>query len=616
MRKITAMLLSLALIGVSGIVPFLSSEVHAVTQIVCMTPGARVPSGYAVTCQVCDRSCCSPSSSSCCPSGAPPNAMRVETLADGMEICQYQALPSGYVITRQGSKDCCPNFGTTPNNWTINVPAHGMRVCYYQGVPLTVGCFECTDHSRISQCPSPSTSANNSCVLKLSLSSIQGVTPANASIAIGATQQFTATGICRNNSTTRGVTAAVTWSSSNTAVATISNTAGTNGLATARATGTTTITATLGTLSKSATLTVPPATQAQLVSMEVTPKNQSIAPGATKQFTATGKYSDNTTKNLTADAAWRSSNTAFATISNTAGTKGLATALTTGRTTIEATWGGKSDNTYLNVTSAPPTTPSPQATKPSLRNLSLMITKQYPERFKFDVKYSFYAAKISNASSYKVEIKVIPEGHAFTEPSFAPATTLNYAAGRGSQVFQGIDYGLFTGTLTVTAPHGRPAGLGPLYGRLTFIVRVSGVKPPPPGIMTIPVSASKTILIEKESFKRSAYRPECTGATGAKGPAAFMFMEPAWPLEQTVLTLSGTTRTATAVGQEVKVDTNPVPGIGERGVRWEQLWHWSDNKYVCNIHWWCEGFSNSKPDVGPYTFRYEISTTRIRVRVP
>jgi hypothetical protein len=616
MRKITAMFLFLVLIGGSGIVPFLSTDVHAVN--ICMTPNARVPAGSAVKCQVCDNTCCPPSSPSCCSSGAPPNAMQVETLADGMEICQYQGLPSGYVITSQGSEDCCPKVGNTPNTWTINVPAHGMRVCYYQGLPLTVGCFECTDHSRVSQCPSPSTTANNSCVLRLSLSSIQAVTPATASVAIGATQQFTATGPCRNSNATRDVTAAVTWSSSNTAVATISNTAGTKGLATAQAAGTTTITATLGALSKSATLSVLPAAQAPLVSLEITPTNPSIAPGATQQFTATGKYRDNTTKNLTSDSNWSSIPTNIATISNTAGTKGLATARATGTAAIGASFGGYTKSTNLNVTSAPATPPPSPVTNPSLRDLRLMITKQYPERFKFDVNYHFDAAKISNASLYKIEIKVIPEGHAFTEPSFAPATTLNYAASQGSQLIQGIQYGSFTGTLTVTAPHGRPAGLGPLHSRLSFIVRVTGVKPPPPGIMTIPVSASKLILLEKDPHKDSAYRPECTGAAGAKGPAGFSFMEPAWPFEQTTLTLDGTTRTATAVGQEVKVDTNPLPGIGERGVRWEQLWHWSTavNRYVCNIHWWCEGFSNTKPDRGPYTFRYGISTTRIRARVP
>jgi hypothetical protein len=76
------------------------------------------------------------------------------------------------------------------------------------------------------------------------------VTPVNPSIAIGATQQFTATGTYSDNST-QNMTASVTWSSSDTTKATISNT----GLATVVAAGTVTITATSGSISGNTTLT-------------------------------------------------------------------------------------------------------------------------------------------------------------------------------------------------------------------------------------------------------------------------------------------------------------------------------------------------------------------------
>jgi hypothetical protein len=70
------------------------------------------------------------------------------------------------------------------------------------------------------------------------------VLPVNPSIAVGSTQQFSATGTF-SDTTTQDLTASVTWSSSATSVATISNAAGSNGKATAVAAGTTTITATL-----------------------------------------------------------------------------------------------------------------------------------------------------------------------------------------------------------------------------------------------------------------------------------------------------------------------------------------------------------------------------------
>jgi hypothetical protein len=84
------------------------------------------------------------------------------------------------------------------------------------------------------------------------------VTPASpASIALGATQQFTAMGTF-SDSTTQVLTTLVSWSSSLPSVATISNSSGSNGLATSFATGTTTIKATWNGASDSTAATVTP----------------------------------------------------------------------------------------------------------------------------------------------------------------------------------------------------------------------------------------------------------------------------------------------------------------------------------------------------------------------
>jgi uncharacterized protein YjdB len=179
------------------------------------------------------------------------------------------------------------------------------------------------------------------------LVSIQ-VTPTNPSVAAGRTQQFTATGTF-SDATTQNLTTQVTWASSATAIATISNAAGSQGLATALKVGTTTISATLGGVTGSTTLTV---TAAVLVSIQVTPTNPSVAAGRTQQFTATGTFSDATTQNLTTQVTWASSATATATISNAAGSQGLATALKLGTTTISATLAGVTGSTTLTVTAA------------------------------------------------------------------------------------------------------------------------------------------------------------------------------------------------------------------------------------------------------------------------
>jgi hypothetical protein len=83
------------------------------------------------------------------------------------------------------------------------------------------------------------------------------VGPPNLSVALGTRVGFGATATLTDG-TTQNVTASATWISSNTAVATISNVTGSQGVSSAVATGTTTITATLGTLSASTNLTVTP----------------------------------------------------------------------------------------------------------------------------------------------------------------------------------------------------------------------------------------------------------------------------------------------------------------------------------------------------------------------
>jgi len=146
------------------------------------------------------------------------------------------------------------------------------------------------------------------------------VSPSNPDIVLGSTQQFTATGTFSDN-TTQDITTSVTWSSSDVSIATISNAPGSQGLATSLASGSTLITATSGNISASTTLTI----KAELVSIEVTPTYPVVTFGATIQFTATGTFSDKTTQDITTSVTWSSSDTSIATISNAAGSQGVAT---------------------------------------------------------------------------------------------------------------------------------------------------------------------------------------------------------------------------------------------------------------------------------------------------
>ncbi len=171
------------------------------------------------------------------------------------------------------------------------------------------------------------------------------ITPANPSSARGTTVQFAATGTF-NDGSTRDITDTVTWSSSNAAVASISNAAGSHGLASALTVGNATITATLGGVNATTTLTV---TAAVLQSITLLPVSGSLRVGQTMRFIARGTYGDGTTADITTMVTWTASNPAVAGVSNAAGSQGTVTALSAGMTNIVATLGGVSGSAPVTV---------------------------------------------------------------------------------------------------------------------------------------------------------------------------------------------------------------------------------------------------------------------------
>ena len=170
------------------------------------------------------------------------------------------------------------------------------------------------------------------------------VNPSSPSIALGTTQQFTATGTFTDGSM-QDLTASATWDSGNTALATVSSSA----LATSVAAGTTTISATLGAVSGSTPLTVTPAA---VLSITVNPASATTPLGLNQAFTAQGTFTDGSTQDVTSSAHWSSSAPSVATVSNTAGSNGMATSTGSGTTVISATSGSVSGSGNLTVATA------------------------------------------------------------------------------------------------------------------------------------------------------------------------------------------------------------------------------------------------------------------------
>ena len=163
--------------------------------------------------------------------------------------------------------------------------------------------------------------------------------PASATVPVGTSQQYQATGTFSDGST-QNVTGLVAWSSATTTVATI-NTAG---LALSLSQGSTTVSASFESISASVPLTIEPP---NLVSVVITPNAGSLLTGTTLQLTATGNYTDGSTQNLTSSSAWASSSTGVLGVSSS----GLATASSVGEATITATSGSTSGTAVLVVTS-------------------------------------------------------------------------------------------------------------------------------------------------------------------------------------------------------------------------------------------------------------------------
>ncbi|MUK36720.1 hypothetical protein GNP82_03940 [Aliivibrio fischeri] len=225
---------------------------------------------------------------------------------------------------------------TNSVSWTSSVPA--LATINTQGLATGVSVGEV----RISAVKDKIASNNATLtVVSAAVVSIQ-VTPPTKSIVKGDTQKYVAVATYNNN-TTKDVSDSVSWSSSDTVLATISS----EGLATGVAEGGVTIKAALnGVTSNSASLTI---TSAVIRALQITPAVQSIPKGNQQQYIAIATYSDNSTKDVTSRVSWNSSDRDIVTITNV----GLAQGAVEGEVIITGTLDGVNSNeATLTVTAA------------------------------------------------------------------------------------------------------------------------------------------------------------------------------------------------------------------------------------------------------------------------
>ncbi|SRR6266498_201471 len=90
----------------------------------------------------------------------------------------------------------------------------------------------------------------------------------------------------------------------------------------------------------------PPPPEVVLQTITVTPANSTVELGINRQYSAKGKYSDGSSKDLTGSAQWTSTSPAVATVDS----MGNAVTKTTGNTTIQAAVNSVAGSTSLTVT--------------------------------------------------------------------------------------------------------------------------------------------------------------------------------------------------------------------------------------------------------------------------
>ena len=161
------------------------------------------------------------------------------------------------------------------------------------------------------------------------------LSPQSASLALGTTVQLTAMGTYSDGST-KDVTALAQWNSDDQDVLQVSGDLGTMGLVTALMQGSAHVRASLGNVIASIEITV---SAPLLASMQLAASAAVLNVGDSVQLSSTGAYTDETTQDLTESVSWTSSDESVLSISNSDGSRGMATAMGAGTVTVTATLG-------------------------------------------------------------------------------------------------------------------------------------------------------------------------------------------------------------------------------------------------------------------------------------
>ncbi|MGH9496862.1 MAG: Ig-like domain-containing protein [Candidatus Sulfotelmatobacter sp.] len=196
------------------------------------------------------------------------------------------------------------------------------------------------------------------------------VSSASSTVKVGSMVQLTAMASYSDGSS-KDVTSQATWMSSNTANATVSSAGAVTGLAA----GTSAITATFSGQSGSMTVTIS-SSNLSVTNLALTAPFSSSPTGAFLPLTAIATYSDTSTRDVTNQTTWSSSNATLATVSTLGVIHGTGI---TPSLTITGTFGGLTSSVSVSIIKNGP--PSPLSLAPgdawSYLNRTVQMTATY-----------------------------------------------------------------------------------------------------------------------------------------------------------------------------------------------------------------------------------------------
>lgn len=169
------------------------------------------------------------------------------------------------------------------------------------------------------------------------------VEPSILSLPAGTSQSLSAEGSFSDGSL-QSINGQVTWESDNTDVAAVNN-----GALDALVPGSARISASLGGISGSTTLTV---TNATLSSLQISPGTPALAIGTQTQLQATATYSDGSQNDVTTQVIWSSADDTRLLAQNGVGQQGRLVALMSGSVEVTASLAGMQDSVTVNVGAA------------------------------------------------------------------------------------------------------------------------------------------------------------------------------------------------------------------------------------------------------------------------